>query len=282
MTLFLGIDGGGTGCRAAVADAAGRVMGEGRAGPANIASDPEGARLNILAAAHEALVAAVGSASANAEVPRLVAGLGLAGANAAGAAERLKQTLPFARMRVETDAIAAVKGALRQGDGIVAALGTGSVFARQRAGQIVQIGGWGLALGDEGSGAWLGRSVLKKALRAVDGLEPMTPFLQSLIDNHGGPEGVVGFSLTARPVDLSVQAPHILASIDGAAKAVVEAAVKHVAEAINHLQAKAALPVVFLGGLGASYSALLAGRWPIVPALGSALDGALILAREAA
>lgn len=282
MTLFLGIDGGGTGCRAAVADAAGRVMGEGRAGPANIASDPEGARLNILAAMHEALVAAVGSASATAEVSRLVAGLGLAGANAAGAAGRLKLTLPFARSRIETDAVAAVKGALRQGDGIVAALGTGSVFARQQAGKILQIGGWGLALGDEGSGAWLGRSVLKKALRAADGFEPMTPFLQSLIDDLGGPEGVVDFSLTARPADFSMQAPHILASSDDAAKAVVEAAARDVAEAIDHLQAEGALPVVFLGGLSASYAALLAGHWPIVPALGSALDGALILAREAA
>lgn len=282
MTLFLGIDGGGTGCRAAVADAAGRVMGEGRAGPANIASDPEGARRNILAATHEALAAAVGTASAGAEVSRLAAGLGLAGANAAGAAGRLKLALPFARTRVETDAIAAVKGALRQGDGIVAALGTGSVFARQRAGQIRQIGGWGLALGDEGSGARLGRCMLAKALRAVDGFVPMTPFLQALIDDHGGPEGVVGFSLAARPADFAALAPRILASNDMAAMAEVEGAAEDVATAIDHLQVEGALPVVFIGGLGASYAARLAGRWPIVPALGSALDGALILAREAA
>lgn len=282
MTLFLGIDGGGTGCRAAVADAAGRVLGEGRAGPANIASDPEGARLNILAATREALAAAVGTASARTEEPRLAAGLGLAGANAAGAAGRLKLALPFARTRVETDAIAAVKGALRQGDGIVAALGTGSVFARQRAGQIRQIGGWGLALGDEGSGAWLGRRVLARALRAVDGFEPMTPFLQALIDERGGPEGVVGFSLTARPADFAVLAPRILASTDLAATGVVKAAVADVAAAIDLLQTDGPVPVVFIGGLGASYAARFGGRWQVMPALGSALDGALILAREAA
>ena len=34
MPLFLGIDGGGTGCRAVVADATGRVLGTGAAGPA--------------------------------------------------------------------------------------------------------------------------------------------------------------------------------------------------------------------------------------------------------
>ncbi|MDE3240946.1 MAG: ATPase, partial [Paracoccaceae bacterium] len=57
MQLFLGIDGGGTGCRAAVADARGRILGRGKAGPANIVTDPDGARANILAAT----VAALGS-----------------------------------------------------------------------------------------------------------------------------------------------------------------------------------------------------------------------------
>jgi glucosamine kinase len=40
--------------------------------------------------------------------------------------------------------------------------------------------------------------------------------------------------------------------------------------------------VVFLGGLGPFFAAQLQGRWDIRPALGSALDGALMLAREAA
>ena len=44
MALFLGIDGGGTGCRAAVADASGRILGTGVAGPANLTSDPAGTR----------------------------------------------------------------------------------------------------------------------------------------------------------------------------------------------------------------------------------------------
>jgi len=66
--------------------------------------------------------------------------------------ERLRAALPFARIRIETDAVAAAKGALRDEDGIVAALGTGSVFAAQRGGEVRQIGGWGLVLGDEGSG----------------------------------------------------------------------------------------------------------------------------------
>lgn len=278
MPLFLGIDGGGTGCRAAVADGLGRILGQGRAGPANIASDVMGARDNILVAAREALVAA----GSDADLSELAAGLGLAGANAAGASETLRRALPFARLRIETDAIAAVKGALGARDGIVAAIGTGSVFASQRAGVIRQIGGWGLVLGDEGSGARLGRTLLAAALGAVDGFRPMTPLLRAILDEHGGTEGVIAFSLAARPADFAVLAPRILSADDPAAQAVVAAAVEDVAASIVVLQGDGSLPVCFIGGLGDAYAARLAGRWPIIPAAGSALDGALALAREAA
>ena len=85
MTLFLGIDGGGSGCRAAVADAVGpRARAGARPARPTSATDPEGARGNILAAAGAALAAA-----GRAPTGDLVAVLGLAGANVAGAAARL-------------------------------------------------------------------------------------------------------------------------------------------------------------------------------------------------
>lgn len=279
MALFLGIDGGGTGCRAAVADGSGRILGEGLAGPANIASDVTGAQENILAAARQALTAATGT---DAGLPDLRAGLGLAGANAAGVVERLRHALPFARIRVETDAVAAVKGALGARDGIVAAIGTGSVFASQIGGEIRQIGGWGLVLGDDGSGARLGRSLLAAALGARDGFRPMTPLLRAVLEDWGGPEGVIAFSLAARPADFAKVAPRILGSDDPAARALVATATADVAASIAVLQTDPALPVTFIGGLGGAYAERLAGKWAVVPALGSALDGALILAREAA
>jgi glucosamine kinase len=279
VVLFLGIDGGGTGCRAAVADATGRVLGEGRAGPANIASDVMGARDSILLAARQAMAAATGS---DAALSGVAAGMGLAGANAAGAVSTLRQALPFARLRIETDAIAAVKGALGGRDGIVAAIGTGSVFASQIGGQIRQIGGWGLVLGDDGSGARLGRSLLAAALGAHDGFRAMTPLLRAVLDEHGGSDGIIALSITARPADFAALAPRMLASDDPAAREVVAQAVEDVARSIAVLQGDPALPVTFIGGLGAAYALRLAGRWPVVPALGSALDGALLLAREAA
>jgi glucosamine kinase len=278
MTLFLGVDGGGTGCRAAVADGFGRIIGQGQAGPANIASDLGQARDNILLATREALTIATGS---GAELPDLTAGLALAGANARGAAAALRQTLPFARIRIETDALAAVKGALGRRDGIVAAIGTGSVFGSQVDGHIRQIGGWGLVLGDEGSGAWLGRRLMTAAMRAMDGFQPMTPLLHEILEEHGGAEGLIAFSLGARPADLAVLAPRLFATDDPAAVDVLTRAVADVSEAVDVLQCDPPLPVTFIGGLGPAYAAQFAGRWDIVPAQGSALDGALMLAQEA-
>ena len=272
MDLFLGIDGGGTGCRAVLADASGRVLGRGEAGAANIASDFAGSVDNILKATR---VACGGR-----DLSMIRAGLGLAGANAAGAAERLAAALPFARIRVETDGFTAVRGALGDQDGIVAAIGTGSVFAAQRGVQVRHLGGWGLVLGDEGSGAWIGRAILSAALRAVDGFQPMTPLLAALIDTHGGPSGVVSFSLSARPGEFARLAPQVLDSADPAAQAVMAKAAADVAAAITLLQGAEALPVVCLGGLGPAYAARLAGRWRMEAAKGSALDGALALARD--
>jgi glucosamine kinase len=280
MVLYLGLDGGGTGCRAAVADDSGRILGRAEAGPANIASDPDTALANILTAARQALIAAVGEARAGAELSTVQAGMGLAGANADGAVARLTARLPFAA-RVETDAIAAAKGALGARDGIVAALGTGSVFARQQGGQIQQIGGWGLVLGDEGSGAYLGRGLLAQALRAVDGYVPMTPLLREVLAEQGGPTGVVRFAQDARPADFAALAPRLLDSADPAAARILAAADADVARAVERLQTDPVLPVIFLGGLGAAFAQRLAGRWPILPAAGSVLDGALMIAREA-
>lgn len=280
MELYLGIDGGGSGCRAALADVAGRVLARADAGAANIASDPETALTNILAASRAVAAQACG-ASGDDTLSRLRAGLGLAGANAAGAAGWLGARLPFAACRIETDAVTAVRGALLRADGIVAAIGTGSVFAVQREGQIRQIGGWGLALGDEGGGAALGRSLLSRTLRALDGVLEMTPLLQAILEEFGSPDQIVAFSLTARPADYAVFAPRVVASTDGAAQVILQQAVAEVEANIAALQPVEPLPVTFIGGLGATYAARLQ-RWPQRPAAGTALDGALLLARETA
>ena len=56
MVLLLAVDGGGSGCRALVADPSGRILGRGQGGAANILTDLDTARDNILVAATAALV----------------------------------------------------------------------------------------------------------------------------------------------------------------------------------------------------------------------------------
>lgn len=273
MQLILGVDGGGTGCRAAVADLSGLVLGRGEAGAANIASDPDGAAGNIRVAVEKALEQA---GATQTDVNCAV--LGLAGANLPGALERLAETLPYPRVEIVTDAITAARGALGGKDGIVAAIGTGSVFAVQRGETIQQYGGYGFLLGDEGSGASLGRALLSRSLRAHDGVVAMTPFLDAILLRIGGPGGIVAFAFAAQPADFAALAPDITASDDPAAKAIMAAAMQDVAAMLDRLQAGSGLPVVFLGGLGPTYARRFQTRWPIIPAIGTGLDGALQLA----
>ncbi|WP_323716762.1 glucosamine kinase nucleotide-binding domain-containing protein [Paracoccus aminovorans] len=275
MAYFLGIDGGGSGCRAAVADGSGRILGRGAAGPANISVETEGACANILAAARAALQQA-----GRGRLEELTAVLGLAGANVTAAARRLQAMLPFRRARILTDAATAAAGALGDADGIVVAVGTGSVLAVQAGGAVRQYGGRGFLLGDEGSGAVLGRALLAEALRTEDGFAPTTPLLRAVLDQLGGVEGVIGFGLRARPAEFAAFAPRIVAGTDPAGERIFAAAVAQLGEMIQTLQAGRDLPVVFLGGLGPHYAARLQGRWRLQAPLGTGLDGALHLARR--
>lgn len=273
--LFLGIDGGGTGCRAALADRTGHILGRGESGPANINTDVEQAAHNIMAACGAAL-------AGRDDAPRgLVAVLGLAGAAIGSARDELARRLPFARMRIVNDAVTATRGALGEIDGILAAIGTGSVFAVQRGGQIRQSGGRGFLMGDEGSGAVLGRSLLAQAMRAADGFAPMTPLLARVLEDLGGFEGIIAFGNRASPADFGAWGRVVADSDDPAATAILDEATCYIRHVIDVLQAGRRLPVVFLGGLGPVYAARLGDRpWPIRPALGNGLDGALAMARQ--
>lgn len=275
MQLILGVDGGGTGCRAAVADAMGHVLGRGEAGAANIATEPDGAAGNIGLAVDRALDQAGANRSS---IRRAV--FGLAGANLPGAPERLAASLPFPEVEVVTDAVTAARGALGDRDGIVAAIGTGSVFATQRGQVIRQYGGYGFTLGDEGSGASLGRALLSRALRAHDGVLPMTPLLEATLRDMQGTGGIVAFATRSRPADFAALAPRVTESTDPAARAILTEAETDVARMLDALQDGTGLPVVFLGGLGPHYATRFQGRWPILPALGTGLDGALQLAQR--
>ena len=109
MNYLIGVDGGGTGCRAVVCDRTGKQLGIGKSGAANIMTDFDNAQDNIISACADAFN--------NAQIPiselsNADAYLGLAGANAGDYSERTEQNLPFRNCIVENDAVTWLQGAL--------------------------------------------------------------------------------------------------------------------------------------------------------------------------
>lgn len=88
-------------------------------------------------------------------------------------------------VRVVHDALIALEAAFGAGSGLVVIAGTGSVvFARARDGSVRRGGGWGYAIGDEGSGYALGCAALRAIGHAFDG-GPPTRLQALLAQAHG-------------------------------------------------------------------------------------------------
>ena len=103
----------------------------------------------------------------------------------------------------------ALDAAFPGGAGVLVVAGTGSNIAgRTSAGVLVNAGGWGPALGDEGSGYWIGHSALKAALRAYDWGEP-TMLLTKVMEFWGQPNlgEVVGYGNDTPAPDFSRLTP---------------------------------------------------------------------------
>lgn len=283
MHHLIAIDGGGTGCRALVADGRGAVLGRGESGAANIMSDPDAALAHIVEAAGSAAVAAGLSAEI---LARAHAVLGLAGANVGDHAARLTPRLPFAGSLIATDIATAARGALGPHDGAVAILGTGSVFAAQTNGRVRTVGGWGFALGDQASGAWLGRKLLERTLLAHDGVAAGSPLTAEILTRfNGDPGAIVDFAHGGKPGDFARFAPLVFekaAEGDPVAKALIAEGVAEIEAALSALMPPGCDRLCLLGGLAAAYAGSLGVRFAAMlhEPLGSALDGALAMALE--
>lgn len=287
MRVFIGLDGGGTGCRAQAELEDGRRT-EVRAGPAaNVHSDPEGATHAIAALLAAVLAEAQRLTPAQTLAPPQVV-LGLAGASETGAEAMLRATLPYPVLRVLGDIDIALKGAFGAADGIVMAIGTGSVLAAQRGGQMQRLGGYGFLLGDEGSGAWIGRTALSRALYAQDRLGPAGPLTDALWARFSSVAQMLAFAKSARPADFAALAPAVLAH-DRArcpvAGAILDAGCAYLLRAIVRLQAgRPDVPVAPMGGLGTALLGRIVAQGGAhlrtVTPKGNALDGALWQARH--
>ena len=283
MEHMIAIDGGGTSCRALVADGLGAILGRGRAGSANIMTDLQVARENIVAAAE----AACNEAGLPVDIlSSCNALLGLAGANIGNYGERIRAILPFRRLVVETDALIALNGALGDHDGTVAILGTGSIFMSRDRGTVRSVGGWGFMVGDLGSGARVGRALLQEALLAHDGVHQGSGLTSEVLRRfEDDPQTLVEYAHTARPGEFGTFAPLVFEYADRGdpiGNALIEGAVRSIEEALSAIMAPDCNRLCLLGGLAKGYEAHLGPRFrKLVKApLGDALQGALGLAMQ--
>jgi glucosamine kinase len=285
--LFMGVDGGGTKCRARLSDAAGRALGEGLGGPANIWRDPERAMRSVLAACRIAVQSAGLSETALAEAH---AGLGLAGAGQQSAVERFAALPhPFASISVETDACAAWLGAFGGADGGIVIVGTGSCGFAVVGGVTTYVGGFGAEISDEGSGAAIGRDAIRRALWAQDGRAPMTALAAALLSAFaGGREPIIEWAKAAQPSEFASFAPLVFEHAragDPLGRALVTEAATEIARIAERLAAVGAPAIALIGGLAEQplrpwLPAALQAR--LVAPRADAMDGAILMARRAA
>ncbi|MGH9533245.1 MAG: N-acetylglucosamine kinase [Terriglobales bacterium] len=299
--LILALDAGASHVRVAIADASGRVLGRGEAGPANPyalgaeTADRERRRGIVAclrgAGARRAAIRAVVIGSAGVSQPTV----------AADVARRTHRLLPRAQVRIVTDGEIAHVGALAGAQGIVVIAGTGSiVWGRNARGQWARAGGWGWLLGDEGSGQWLGRKGYAAALCALDGSGPptaLTGLLQAAFRLRT-PQALARRARPATPADFGGLAPLVFeaaAQRDRIARALITAGAEALAAQIAAAARRLGMrqPRVSYGGSVLAASPLIrqalrralrrqlpGARWQ--PPAGDALDGALRLARPLA
>ncbi|MGR3290452.1 MAG: BadF/BadG/BcrA/BcrD ATPase family protein [Paracoccaceae bacterium] len=282
VRYIVAVDGGGSTCRACVADLSGNIIGRALGRSANITTDFDSSRTNILETIAQAYQ------DANLSIDRAAkdyAYLGLAGASGSGVSEKLESSLDFHRVKVATDRDITVHGALGGGDGTVASLGTGSFFTTRIQGVDRNIGGHGLRLSDDGGGAYLGVNLLRLAIQAHDGLVEHSPLTHEILSQFGGtPSGMVSFAQSASPVDFGRLVPGLIEAFknnDAVAKSLINAAVAGLHKTLGSLDARASGALYMVGGLGQFYQGLLDADFQKLckNPMGDALAGGISLAQ---
>ena len=156
MTIYLGLDCGGSSSRAMALDHNGQVVHQGQAGSANLVSTPERRlRSNLVQATRECPSADF--------ICGCFAGL-MTESDRRRAESYLAALFPAARVHAEPD-YAAAFSASEAGTDVCVIAGTGSLVCSRINGVMIKSGGRGYILGDEGSAYQFGREALLEFFR---------------------------------------------------------------------------------------------------------------------
>lgn len=280
---FLGIDGGGTNCRARVRDAQGKLLGEAMGGPAN-------SRLGVRAAQDQvhdvALIALKEAGVAEANHGQVHLGVGLAGLHLEkDRAAFLNWSHPFASLEASNDAhiayLGAHGGALDAG---ILILGTGSCGYGMLESGPVNIGGWGFLLSDDASGAQTGYLALRHALAALDGIAKGSPLTEAILARFSHrQEEIVLWGAEAKPTDFGAFARQVVefaGQNDPIATLLMQECGNRASAILRALAKRGIAKVALMGGFAEHAEPWLTAEAAalLVPRRFDARDGAILMA----
>jgi N-acetylglucosamine kinase-like BadF-type ATPase len=171
MSFYLGFDAGGTKTDCALADET-RILARTQSGsikPLRVSAEQAEANMR-------ALLEEIGRQGGIDLKQVAVSCVGTAGLRLPQTNEWMRQIISRyagGEILVCGDEATALDAAFPGQAGVLVIGGTGSnILGRTSTGETFNVGGWGPALGDEGSGYWIGHEGLKLALRAYDFQQP--------------------------------------------------------------------------------------------------------------
>jgi glucosamine kinase len=264
--LFAGVDGGGSSTRVLITDEQGVEL-------ATAESSGSAIRPGEASKAAAVILEVVRRACAGLEhQPLRALCVGVAGAGRDEERDALQSALDVERIAgsviVLTDAEIALEDAFGAGPGVLLTAGTGSIaYGKGPTGVMARCGGWGPVVGDEGSGAWIGRRALGVAAASHDGREPESALVSAITRSLGleSVERLIPWAAAASPADLATLAPIVLevaATGDLRANSLVTLAVEELGIHVRTLARKlfsderAAFRLALHGGLVAPKSLL--------------------------
>jgi len=250
--FYIGIDGGGSKCKAVLMDEKNNVLGTGIAGPGNPLHGFEQATNSIT---QSALLALKDAGLTEVALSELIAGVGLAGVNLPILFDQMSNwQYPFKQMFLTTDLHIACLGAHQGEDGAVMITGTGSCGFSYVAQKSLTIGAHGFPHGDKASGAWFGLQAAKQVLLALDGLVKPTAMTQKLLTQlHCSNDVTLVENIANKPATYYAKFANLVFDAaeegDEAAKEIIDNGCEYISSVANKLWQQQPSRMSMIGGL---------------------------------
>jgi glucosamine kinase len=280
---YIGIDGGGTACRARITDDSNTSLGEATAGSANVFQNHQLAWQSVQSCVNEA---ANQAGLTQTDIANAIVVAGLAGAEVTSCADQFKALVQgFKEFHLLNDAQTACLGAHSGKNGAIYIVGTGSIGIAYDSGAWRRVGGWGFPLDDIGSGAWLGQQAIRTALKQLDGMTPKSAMTEKVWQqfNHQA-DKLITWSQTASSGQYGQFAPLVTEAFsddDPEANSIIQTQINQISEQIKTL-VTSEMPLSLMGGLAQWLTPHLPAEIQnqLTPSQGDALSGALLYAQK--